>query len=140
MTKTRQNRTNAGISLRAIRRFARRVAEQFRPDKIILFGSHAYGEPNADSDADLLVVMAARNQLDQAAKIRLAVPASFPMDLIVRTPKNFRQGIAERDSFTLEILSKGKILYEEDHGEVGPQGRSRPRHRPAKRRKRDAAT
>jgi hypothetical protein len=34
------------VPLRVIRRYARRVAEQFRPDKIILFGSHAYGPQN----------------------------------------------------------------------------------------------
>ena len=120
MTNTRQHQTNARIPLRTIRRFARRVAEQFRPERIILFGSHAYGQPNADSDVDLVVVMPARNQLDQAAKIRLAVRAPFAMDLIVRTPKKIEQGIKDRDSFTLEILSKGKIIYEvNNEGKVG---------------------
>jgi predicted nucleotidyltransferase len=47
----------AGVPLSAIRRFARQVAERFQPEKIILFGSHAYGTPNADSDVDMLVVM-----------------------------------------------------------------------------------
>ena len=54
------------------RRFARQVAERFRPEKIILFGSHAYGTPHPDSDVDILVVMLARNQLDQAVRIELA--------------------------------------------------------------------
>ena len=49
-----------------IRRFARRVAERFQPEKIILFGSHAYGTPHADSDVDIPVIMPARNQHDQA--------------------------------------------------------------------------
>jgi predicted nucleotidyltransferase len=44
----------------------RQIAAQFDPERIILFGSHAYGTPNADSDVDLLVVMPTRNQLDQA--------------------------------------------------------------------------
>lgn len=47
----------------AIRRYARRVGERFEPDKIILFGSRAYGTPHADSDVDLLVIMPARNQI-----------------------------------------------------------------------------
>src|SRR5262245_34279405 len=58
----------ADVPLSAIRRFARQVAERFHPDKIILFGSHAYGTPHADSDVDILVIMPARNQLDQAFK------------------------------------------------------------------------
>src|SRR5215210_3928690 len=97
----------ADVPMSAIRRFARQVAERFRPNKIILFGSHAYGEPTADSDVDLLVVMPARNQLDQAVKIRIAIPAPFAMDLIVRTPKRIREGVEDGDSFTLEIMSKG---------------------------------
>ena len=62
------------------------VAEEFRPDKIVLFGSYAYGTPHEESDVDLLVVMPARNQLGQAFKIRWRLAAPFPMDLIVRTP------------------------------------------------------
>src|SRR4051812_3236623 len=65
----RRNYFGADIPMRVIRRFARQVAERFRPDKIILFGSHAYGTPHADSDVDILVVMPCRNQLDQAARI-----------------------------------------------------------------------
>src|SRR5437762_574826 len=77
----------ADIPMRLIRRFARQVAERFAPEKIILFGSYAYGTPHADSDVDILVVMPARNELDQSVRISLAIEAPFPLDLIVRTPK-----------------------------------------------------
>src|SRR3954454_1875008 len=97
----------ADIPMRLIRRFARQVAERFEPEKIILFGSYAYGTPHADSDVDILVVMPARNQLDQAVKIRWAIPAPFPMDLIVRTPKNLGWRLAEKESFHTEIVTKG---------------------------------
>ena len=120
-----------------IRRFARQVAERFRPEKIILFGSYAYGTPHAHSDVDILVVMEARNQHDQAVRIRWAVPAPFPMDLIVRTPKNLGWRLAEGESFHTEIVTKGKVLYEKSDSGVGPQGRkrlpSRRNHRPGKR-------
>src|SRR6266571_1448247 len=89
----------ADIPLHVIRRFARQVGERFQPEKIILFGSYAYGTPHADSDVDILIVMPARNQLDQAYKIRLAISAPFPLDLIVRTPKNMKWRLAEGDSF-----------------------------------------
>lgn len=112
-----------------IRRYARKVAEHFQPDKIILFGSYAYGQPHEDSDVDLLVVMPARNQLDQAFKIRLAVAAPFPMDLLVRTPKEMEWRLEEGESFLTEIVSKGKVLYEKNHRRMGAQGRSRPRRR-----------
>src|SRR5438309_1186950 len=78
----------ANVPMRAIRRFARQVGERFRPDKIILFGSHAYGTPHADSDVDILVIMPCRNEIDQRFKIRCEIPAPFAMDLLVRTPKD----------------------------------------------------
>src|SRR6516164_11089632 len=82
------------VSMAVIRRFARQVAEKFRPEKIILFGSHAYGKPHADSDVDILVVMPAANQIDQAVRIDRATDPPFPLDLIVRTPKNLSWRLA----------------------------------------------
>jgi predicted nucleotidyltransferase len=128
----------ADIPMRLIRRFAREVAERFHPDKIILFGSYAYGTPHADSDVDILVVMPARNQHDQAVRIRWAVPAPFPMDLLVRTPHSMRWRLKEGDSFLREIVSKGKILYEKTDAGVGEKGRSRPRHGKTSQRQPDA--
>jgi len=104
------------IPMRVIRRYARAIAARFRPDKIILFGSFAYGTPHADSDVDLLVIMPARSQGSQASKIRLALAAPFPMDLIVRTPATLKWRLEEGDSFLQEIVSKGKVLYEKADG------------------------
>ena len=111
-----------------IRRYARQVGERFQPETIILFGSYAYGTPNEDSDVDLLVVMPARNQHDQAVQIRWALPAPFPMDLIVRTPRTMRWRLKEGDSFLTEIVTKGKVLYEKAHPRVGTKGGGRSRH------------
>src|SRR5437899_10281648 len=105
----------ADVPMRVIRQFARAVAEKFQPDKIILFGSHAYGTPKADSDVDILVIMPAYNQGSKARRIRATVPAPFPMDLIVRTPETLRWRLKEGDSFHTEIMSKGKVLYEKPH-------------------------
>src|SRR5262245_6374224 len=99
------------VPMRLIRKFARGVAETFDPDKIILFGSHAYGTPHADSDVDFLVIMPCRNELDQAVRICISVDHQFPLDLIVRTPKNMKWRLEEGDSFLREITSRGKVLY-----------------------------
>jgi len=123
--------SGATVPIGSIRRFARRVAERFEPDKIILFGSHAYGTPDEDSDVDILVVMPARNQLDQAFRIRLEVPAPFAMDLIVRTPGNLQRWLDQGESFHSEIVSRGKVLYEKGNGRVGAEGRRRSPPRPA---------
>ncbi len=114
--------------MRVIRRFARAVAKQFNPEKIILFGSHAYGSPHADSDVDILVVMATRNEIDQAVKIRLTIPAPFPMDLMVRTPEDLRWRLEAGDSFLREIVALGKVLHEQTYAGVGPESRGRLRH------------
>ena len=111
-TKIKRWYRGAEVPRSLIRRFARAVAHQFRPDKITLFGSHAYGRPHADSDVDLMVVMPTRNELDQALRIRLAVDCRFPLDLPVRTPRNLAWRLAEGDSFLREVVSKGKVLYE----------------------------
>jgi uncharacterized protein len=111
--------------MRVIRRFARDVAERFRPAKIILFGSYAYGRPHADSDVDVLLIMPARNQLDQAFRIHTQIDPPFPVDLIVRTPRNLAWRLAEGDSFLTEIMSKGKVLYEKADSSLGEKSRGR---------------
>src|SRR5947209_13626005 len=111
----------ADVPMRVIRRYARQIAERFQPEKIILFGSYAYGTPHADSDVDLLVIMPARNQLDQAGKIRWQLPAPFPMDLLVRTPENLKWRLEEGDWFLREITSKGKVLYEKTDRRMAPK-------------------
>jgi predicted nucleotidyltransferase len=119
----------ADVPMAVIRRFARQVAQRFAPERIILFGSYAYGRPHADSDVDILVVMPARNELDQAVRISLAIDPPFPLDIIVRTPKNMHWRLEEGDSFLREVVSKGKVLYEAADGGVGEEGRGRLRRR-----------
>lgn len=110
--------------MRVIRRFARQVAESFQPEKIILFGSQAYGEPHDDSDVDILVVMPAANAMEQAIRIRRKTDHPFPLDLIVRTPKDLAWRLEEGDWFLREICEKGKVLYEQ--GRARANGRGRP--------------
>jgi predicted nucleotidyltransferase len=117
----------------AIRRFAREVAQRFEPKKIILFGSHAYGRPHADSDVDILVIMPCRNQLDQAVKIGVAIDRPFPLDILVRTPHNMSWRLSEGDEFLQEIVSQGKVLYEAADRRMGAKSRGRlPRRKNAR--------
>jgi predicted nucleotidyltransferase len=104
------------ISRQKIMRFANAVAERFKPQRIVLFGSYAYGKPTADSDVDLLVIMPHNRQKGRkSAEIRQAIPADFSLDLIVRTPEDIDWRIAEGDCFLQEVLGKGKVLYEAAH-------------------------
>ncbi len=125
---------NGLIPQSAIRRLAREIAEKFQPDRIILFGSYAYGEPNEHSDVDILVVMPAKNERSQAVRIRLGVDHPFPVDIIVRTPENLRWRVEEGDWFLREVVGKGRVLYEKTDEGVGPESRGRLPGRPRLRR------
>jgi predicted nucleotidyltransferase len=107
----------------AIRRLARGIAEKFDPEKVILFGSFAYGTPHEWSDVDLLVVMPAREELTKAARIQLAFDPAFPLDVLVRTPQ--RRRLADGDLFLQEVLGKGIVLHERRNPRVGPQVKAR---------------
>jgi predicted nucleotidyltransferase len=97
---------------RKIRSVVSQIASKFKPEKIILFGSFAYGNPKPESDVDLLVVMETplRNS-EQASKIVRALEYHFAMDLIVRRPKELVERVALGDSFLREIVEKGKVVY-----------------------------
>src|SRR5437879_6281861 len=96
------------IPLSAIRRFARQIAERVQPEKIILFGSYAYGTPHDESDVDLMVIMPARNLIDQARRIERLLEAPFSLDLHVCTPTRLQRRLKEddRDWFLYEVVTK----------------------------------
>jgi len=101
------------IPIIVIRALAQRIAEQFHPRRIILFGSYAYGQPRPESDVDMLVVMETPlKESEQALQIRRSVNVLFGLDLIVYTPENLAQRIAWGDSFLREITMQGLVLYE----------------------------
>jgi predicted nucleotidyltransferase len=103
----------------AIRRYVQQVVEKFHPDRVILFGSHAYGRPDDDSDVDLLVVMPAKNELSMMGRIRWAIDAPFPLDLLVCTPENLAKGLAWNDWFLKEVVEKGIVLHDADGAGLG---------------------
>jgi predicted nucleotidyltransferase len=100
------------IPVRVIHAVAAAIADQFQPERIILFGSYAYGKPQPWSDVDMLVVMDTplRNR-EQAAQIARALDYHFGLDLLVRTPKQLAKRLALGDFFLQEVVSKGKVLY-----------------------------
>jgi uncharacterized protein len=97
-----------------IRKFSQAVARQFHPEKIILFGSYAYGRPTEDSDVDLLVIMPRTRVRGErmSVRIRHAVPRNFALDLLVRTPADVARRLRWGDGFLREVMEKGEILYE----------------------------
>jgi len=109
-------------SPKEIRKLCDEIAREYRPEKIILFGSHAYGKPQWDSDVDLLVIMPFKGTPHrQAVKIRSGIKAGMALDLLVRTPQQISQRLRIGDSFMREILERGKIVYEADNQGVDQQ-------------------
>jgi predicted nucleotidyltransferase len=104
------------ISQRTISSFARQVAKKFNPQKIILFGSYAYGKPTEDSDVDILVVMPFKGRNpEKATEIWMATKPRFPIDIMVRKPAELKKRLEMGDFFLREIVEKGKVLYEASH-------------------------
>src|SRR3989442_7983270 len=96
--------------------YCRLLVRVFHPRKIILFGSYAYGQPTAESDVDLLVIMPHRSgPVRQSVAIRQRCAAPFPLDLLVWTPAYARKRHSWNDSFTREVFQQGKIMYEASH-------------------------
>ena len=108
--------------------FVDAVAAKFKPQRIVLFGSYAYGAPTEDSDVDLLVVMNYRGaNHDRIIRIRQTVPYSFPMDLLVHKARDIERRIEGNDFFLREIMQKGVILYDASDAGMGEKGRRRLR-------------
>ena len=91
-----------------------RLVQRFDPDRIIVFGSHVYGQPTSDSDVDLLIVMDSDERPAERARqvSKLLRPRPFPMDILVRTPEEIEHRLEIGDYFIREVLERGKVLYE----------------------------
>jgi uncharacterized protein len=91
-----------------------RIAMNFNPDKIILFGSYAIGTPNNDSDLDLLIIKDTdlprhRRSFDIQ---KMLIGSMIPMDILVYTSNEFEKEKNEKYSFLNSVIKTSKILYE----------------------------
>ena len=95
-----------------------RIVDAFAPQQVILFGSYAHGKPTLDSDVDLLIVMETeeRPSKQRQAVSRLFRERPFPMDIVVRTPREMKRSMERVDPFIHEILERGRILYDRSRG------------------------
>ncbi len=94
-----------------------------KPNKIILFGSYAYGKPNEDSDVDLYIVtndefmpQSWREKIDlklKFAKLLKDIKQYYDIDLIIHTKAMYKKFLEIDSMFSKEISTKGKIIYGE---------------------------
>ncbi|MGQ0812327.1 MAG: nucleotidyltransferase family protein [Nitrospiraceae bacterium] len=106
--------TDSVLVEETIREMVRRIAAQFRPEKIILFGSHARGEAGPDSDVDLLVVMSVEGSKRQkASEIDMALfGIDVPVDVIVVRPEELERYRHQIGSIFYPALREGKVVYD----------------------------
>lgn len=90
-----------------------KIVQQFRPVRIILFGSYGYGTPTTDSDVDLLVILPFSGKCqNKSLEILEKTNPTFAIDLLARTPEQVQIRLQENDFSIKEIIQRGKVLYE----------------------------
>lgn len=108
------------VPMRDIQDVVTQIVTKFQPERVILFGSYAYGDPSPTSDVDLLIVMnTSLRSVEQEIIICRAINYHFGLDLLVHTPQSLAERIAKGDSFLREIVTQGKVLYERPTSRVG---------------------
>ena len=99
------------IPQEAIDQVVEQIVEKFKPQKIILFGSYARGNPHLESDVDLLVVMDAQlREVQQSLEIYCHLNVMFGPDLIVQTPKRLQERLDIGYWFLRDVVKEGKVL------------------------------
>ncbi|MCL4868902.1 MAG: nucleotidyltransferase domain-containing protein [Anaerolineae bacterium] len=91
------------------------LIERYQPQRIILYGSLAYGTPHHDSDIDLLII---KETPETPVARRIAVrqlvqpqPYQVPFSPLVLTPAELNKRLAMGDPFYQAIVQQGRVLY-----------------------------
>lgn len=102
------------ITTDIIAEIVNKIATGYDPDKIILFGSYAAGDPNENSDLDIFIIKDTDIPRPQRTiQVRKMLYGSMvPIDLIVYTPQEIDDSKENQYSFVHEVINKGKIIYE----------------------------
>ncbi len=90
-----------------------KIVKEYSPEKIILFGSLAWGKPHKWSDIDLFIIKKSKKRrIDRYRELRIKLfPAGIPLDLLIYTPEEVKKRIDMEDFFINDIITKGKVLY-----------------------------
>jgi predicted nucleotidyltransferase len=104
------------VSKKDIEKIAQQIVDHFNPDRIILFGSYAYGNPHADSDVDLLVLLPYEGKgFRKSLEIINKLNPPLGMDILARRPDDTLRRYEQGDPLIREAFDKGEVLYERSH-------------------------
>ena len=104
------------ITEEQIQAVVRRIVEGYQPDRIILFGSYAYGEPHENSDLDLLIIKENAEAKRSARAVAIwtllwGTPELLPMDILIRTPAEMQRAAGVFQSVETIAEQQGRLLY-----------------------------
>ena len=98
-----------------INRMVEKLVAEYAPQRIVLFGSYAYGNPGPDSDIDFLIIKETKERfIDRWVTVHHILTGthqSLPLEPLVLTPQELEKRLAIGDQFIAEILEKGEVLY-----------------------------
>lgn len=107
------------ITVDTLSEITRGIVAACNPEKVVLFGSYAYGKPDLHSDVDVLVITnryREKSVFQRAYLVaRVARPPRIALDILVRTPQEVASRLKMGDPFFREIMTNGKVLYERSH-------------------------
>ncbi|OEU58432.1 MAG: hypothetical protein BA871_05310 [Desulfuromonadales bacterium C00003096] len=93
-----------------------KLKSEYKPLRIILFGSYAFGNPTEDSDIDLLILKNTnKRRVDRFVQVKKIIynpNYKIPISPLVYSPKELEERLRIDDDFIKEIIQKGTILYE----------------------------
>ena len=105
--------TNKNIYQKEISRIKKVIVENYKPEKIILFGSCAFGKIKPSSDIDMLIIKKSqKRRIERIQDVLFMIDNNLPFEPLVYTPLEIKKRLALGDFFVKNILEKGKILYE----------------------------
>ena len=96
-----------------IKKITKQIVENYHPEKIILFGSYAWGKPNENSDVDLFIVKeTSKRRTDRHLEVdKILSDRNIPLDVLVYTPQEIKNRMLLEDFFVKNIIQQGKTIY-----------------------------
>ncbi len=100
------------VEEKEIKELVREIVEEYKPEKIYLFGSYVWGEPDENSDLDIFIIKdTEKSRIERQLEVRRLIKGRFPVDILVYTPKEVEKRLEMRDFFIEDIIKKGRSVY-----------------------------